>query len=226
MMVAIQRRLGAAGAIALSLGLTAMLPARAAWAAASVDVRGALLATAAGPGASGSFRQRSTSGTATARQTRGTRTRLVVKVKNLHPSTRYDVRLSSMPVGTLDTNAAGGGRAVFSSSPSGRAQALAVDPRGRVLTVGEANGDDMLEGEVSDPTTPGGIQCCLDTTDQQGCDSLLPADCAAAGGVDMGPGSCEPDPCAQQGGNPDEDGAADGEVNGGTTDPDDGGVEN
>jgi hypothetical protein len=223
-MTAIQRRLGAAGAIALSLGLTAMLPVGAAWAAASVDVQGTLRATAAGAGASGSFRQRSTSGTATARQARGTR--LVVKVKNLHPSTRYDVRLSGKPVGTVDTNAAGAGRAAFSSSPNGRAQALAVDPRGRVLTVGDANGEDMLEGEVSDPTTPGGIQCCLDTTDQQGCDSLLPADCVAAGGIDMGPGSCEPDPCAQQGGNTDEDGGADGEVNDGTTDPNDGGVEN
>ncbi|MBY0274156.1 hypothetical protein K2Z84_02350 [Candidatus Binatia bacterium] len=129
-------------------------------------------------------------------------------------------------MGTVDTNAAGAGRAAFSSSPNGRAQALAVDPRGRVLTVGDANGEDMLEGEVSDPTTPGGIQCCLDTTDQQGCDSLLPADCVAAGGIDMGPGSCEPDPCAQQGGNTDEDGGADGEVNDGTTDPNDGGVEN
>ncbi len=220
----IERRLGAAGAIvgtlvALAAGPFTSLEAKAAMA---LDVARPLRATAAAPGATGSVRERSTVGTSV-RAARAQRT-LVVKARSLAPSSTYQVRLSGAPIGTLATDSTGSGRAVFSTRTRGRAQTLPVDPRGRLLSVADANGDDALEGEVSDPTTPGGIQCCLDTTDQQGCDSLLPADCGAAGGIDMGPGSCEPDPCSQQGGDTEEDGGADGEVNDDPTDPNDGGV--
>lgn len=208
----IERRLGAAGAIVLGLfALTGELfMQRQAEAATAVDVVGALRATSAAPGATGTFRERSSVG-ASARAA-GARTTLVVRAKSLAPNSTYQVRLSGKPIGTLATGAGGSGRAVFSTPTRARAQALPVDPRGRLLSVNDANGDDMLEGEVDDPTTPGGIQCCLNTAEEQGCDSLLPADCSAAGGIDMGAGTCDPDPCTQQGDDTDEDGDADGEV--------------
>lgn len=208
----IERRLGAAGAIVVTLVALAggTFTSHEAKAAMAVDVARPLRATSAAPGATGSLRERSTVGSS-ARTARAQRT-LVVKAKSLAPRSTYQVRLSGKPIGTLATDSTGSGRAVFSTRTRGGAQALTVDPRGRLVSVNDSKGDDVLEGEVDDPTTPGGIQCCLNTTEEQGCDSLLPADCAAAGGIDMGAGTCEPDPCAQQGDDTDEDGGADGEV--------------
>ncbi len=120
---------------------------------------------------------------------------LSVKARHLAPKSTFGVVVGGTPVGILTTNGAGTGHARFRGQPRKHDQKLTVDPRGKLIAVTDGNGDDMLEGDISDPTTPGGIACCLNTADQQGCDELLPADCTATGGVDAGTGTCEPDPC-------------------------------
>ena len=146
----------------------------------------------------------------------GIRGALMLRVNKLSPSATYGVNLGGTRVGTIKTNGLGSGIAMFRTQVrgnrhGGRTQSLTVDPRGKLVTLTDTGENEMLEGEISDPTTPGGIQCCLNTHgpsgDQQGCDSLLPAECVAAGGTDMGAGTCEPDPCPNTGPN---DGSSDG----------------
>jgi hypothetical protein len=40
------------------------------------------------------------------------------------------------------------------------------------------------------------IQCCIPDDSGAECEDRTPAQCAAQGGIDMGPGTCTPDPCA------------------------------
>ena len=143
---------------------------------------------------------------------------LLLRVHKLPPQATFGVNLGGTRIGTLRTNSRGSGLAMFRTqsrraSRRGRIQSLTVDPRGKLVTLTDSGENEMLEGEISDPTTPGGTQCCLNTTgpsgDQQGCDSLLPAECAAAGGIDMGPGTCEPDPCPNTGPNDGTNGGPD-----------------
>jgi len=131
---------------------------------------------------------------------------LRVTAQQLTPKTRFSIVVGGVKIGTLATLRRGSGRARFQAPHAkGRNQKLTVDPRGKQIAVVNSNGEPVCEGQISDPTTPGGVQCCLNrhdqNGDQQGCDSLLPAECAAAGGIDMGPGSCEPDPCPNSGPN-------------------------
>ncbi|HYR95678.1 MAG TPA: hypothetical protein VEM57_03035 [Candidatus Binatus sp.] len=172
------------------------------------SVKGSLQATTADPDAEGNFEENVEDGLPDG--SGDIQGDLTVRARKLAPATSFGVNVGGVRIGALHTSAAGKGRARFSSRPRGRIQPLSVDPRGKQITLTDEAGDEMLEGEISDPTTPGGIQCCLNTHDasgdQQGCDSLLPADCTAAGGVDMGPGTCEPDPCPATG----PDGGTDG----------------
>lgn len=146
----------------------------------------------------------------------GMRGGLMLRVHKLSPNATFGVNVGSARIGTLKTNRVGSGMAVFRTQlrgnrRSGAVKGLTVDPRGKLVTLTDTGENEILEGQISDPTTPGATQCCLDTHgptgDQQGCDSLLPAECVAAGGIDMGPGTCEPDPCPNTGPN---DGTNDG----------------
>lgn len=182
------------------------------------SVKGQLRSTAATPSAEGNFEENVEDGLPDGASS-SVQGKLKVKGRKLAPNSTYSVNVGGVPIGALQTTSAGKGRAKFSSTPRGRTQPLTVDPRGKQISVTDESGETTLEGEISDPTTPGGIQCCLNTHgpsgDQEGCDSLLEADCAAAGGVSMGPGTCEPDPCPSTG--PDDsasDGGTDGETNG------------
>jgi hypothetical protein len=111
---------------------------------------------------------------------------LKVKVRRLAPRTTFGVTVGGAQIGTITTARNGVGRARFGVTPHGRDQKLSIDPRGQGISLTDPAGEDVLDGEVADPTTPGGTQCCLNTTDQQGCDVLLAATCTVAGGVDMG----------------------------------------
>ena len=192
------------------------------------SVKGQLRATAANPSAEGNFEENVEDGLPDGNvedglpdgSSGGAQGTLKVKARKLAPQSTYSVNVGGVPIGALQTNASGRGRAKFSSTPRRRTQPLTVDPRGKQISVTDGSGETTLEGEISDPTTPGGIQCCLNTHDasgdQEGCDSLLEADCAAAGGVSMGPGSCEPDPCPSTGPGDSASGSDAGETNGGT----------
>jgi len=42
---------------------------------------------------------------------------------------------------------------------------------------------------------PDGIQCCLPDDSGGECEDRTSEECAAQGGVNMGPGTCDPNPC-------------------------------
>lgn len=115
---------------------------------------------------------------------------LVVTATGLAPRAKFGVSVGGVRLGILKTNARGRGRKRF------RGRKLTVDPRGRRIAVTNAAGVEVLVGVVSDPTTPCGVACCLNTADEQGCADMTAADCTAAGGVATGTGTCDADPCA------------------------------
>jgi hypothetical protein len=163
-----------------------------------MKLEGRLHATSADTNAEGKFEESVAGGPWTG--SGGMSGELEVKVRHLAPHGTFGVQVGGTTIGTVTTTRNGMGRARFRAAPLGRDQVLSIDPRGRAIAVTDATGDDVLTGQVSDPTTPGGTQCCLATADEQGCAVLLDATCTAAGGVDRGVGICDPDPCPAEAG--------------------------
>jgi hypothetical protein len=204
---------------AVIVGLILLAPHSAAQARSrKAPVTGQIRATAADPDAGGNFQENVEDGLPDG--SGNIKGALAVMAHKLAPKTTFGVNVGGTRIGVLRTNSLGSGMAMFRTKvgrgPSSRVQKLSVDPRGKLIALTSPAGDEVLQGEVSDPTTPGGTQCCLDihdqNGDQQGCDSLLPAECAAAGGIDMGPGTCEPDPCPNTGPNDGSDLGGDSET--------------
>lgn len=129
---------------------------------------------------------------------RGSRRRgtLVVTARRLESRSSYEVTVDGVRVGSLGTSRRGSGRARFGTAPRGDDQFLGVDPRGRSVALVRAGGSPVLVGSL--PTKgldPGDVRCCLPDDSGTECEDRTPAECAAQGGVDLGPGSCLPDPC-------------------------------
>ncbi len=115
---------------------------------------------------------------------------------HLAPNATFQVIVHTVPIGTLTTNAAGNGVAKFSTPVHGHDQVLGVDPQGQLVEVRDADGDDVLETEEPPDTEDAGdIQCCLADNEEAECDETTSDECIAEGGVDMGAGSCVPNPC-------------------------------
>ena len=149
-------------------------------------------------GATGGFRENIADGP------NGLTGALSVKAQGLTPGKTFTVSAGGTALGAMKSNRTGRARATFVGHPHGRAQGLATDPRGKVLAVTDPgntdpNSEDVLEGEVGDPTTPGTVPCCLNTADEQGCSDLLPIECTSAGGAFAQAATCDPDPCPGQG---------------------------
>ncbi len=117
------------------------------------------------------------------------RGQLTITARGLAPRAKFSVLVGGVRLGTLRTNALGRGRKRF------RGRKLTVDPRGKRIALTDAGGTPVLTAVLSDPTIPCGVACCLATPEEQGCADLTATECAAAGGVDAGTGSCDPDPC-------------------------------
>lgn len=126
---------------------------------------------------------------------------LDVRVRRLDGGAPFEVDLHGVRIGTLTTSGGGRGRARFRTQPrSSRDQLLGVDPRGKSLQVRDASGDPVMEADIPDDTMdPTKIRCCLpddsDAGDQPECEDRTPDECTAAGGVNLGAGSCLPNPC-------------------------------
>ena len=104
--------------------------------------------------------------------------------------------IAGVRIGTLGTNAAGNGRARFRTEPGRRDQLLGVDPRGKSVAVLDDGGAIVLGGVVpSGSLDPTDVRCCLPDDSGPECEDRTAAECAALGGVDLGPGSCLPNPC-------------------------------
>jgi hypothetical protein len=112
-----------------------------------------------------------------------------VTASGLAPRAKFSILVGGVRLGTLRTTKAGRGRKRF------QGRKLTVDPRGRRIALTNAAGAEVLVGATSDPTAPCGVACCLNTAEEQGCADLTAADCAAAGGMAAGTGTCDADPC-------------------------------
>ena len=141
-------------------------------------------------------------------RTKGDDGKLTVTGRRLDRSATYDVIVDGVKVGTLTTSRGGNGKARFRARPrSSKDQLLGFDPLGKLLLVRNAAGEDALVASLPATPTSGGsgdddIRCCLPDDSGTECEDRTPAECAAQGGIDMGPGSCLPNPCA---GGPAED---------------------
>ena len=119
---------------------------------------------------------------------------LTVQAKKLDAGT-FEVTVDGVRIGTLDTNARGKGKARFRTSPrSSDDQLLGVDPRGRSLAL-VSGGVPVLLGTMSDDSPAGDVRCCLADNSGAECEDRTSAECVAEGGIDLGPGSCLPNPC-------------------------------
>jgi hypothetical protein len=162
-------------------------------AAASVHVTKSLAPTASAPNAKGKAKlnlRSSSTGT------------FGVSASRLKANQSYDVIVRGVKVGALHTNAAGSGRATFSTTPRGQDFALGFDPSGSQVDVRDQNGDDDLVGDIPDDTVdPNAVACCVPQGDGEAeCEPLTPDACTTANGTAPGGASCLPDPCGSQGG--------------------------
>jgi hypothetical protein len=122
---------------------------------------------------------------------------LIVRVARLAPRATFDLTLDGVRIGSLATSRRGAASARLRTRPRRGDQLLGTDPRGRDLRVVAAGGVAVLGGRVSTRgLDPGKIRCCLADDSGPECEDRTPAACATEGGVDLGTGSCLPDPCA------------------------------
>jgi len=126
-----------------------------------------------------------------------------VAVRGLQRSTTHDVILDRVKIGTLTTSGRGNGRARFGSRPHTHDQFLDTDPRGKTIILRRADAADVLVAHIPGlrNPTPGDpsddlIRCCLPDDRGTECENRAADECAARGGVDMGPGSCLPNACS------------------------------
>src|SRR5206468_1983549 len=115
-------------------------------------------------------------------------------VRKLDSSTTYEVTVGGVRVGTLTTNAAGNGRARFRTRPRAQDQFLGVDPRAKTIGVRAPAGVD----EHRDRDDDDGVRCCLPDEDDANdidCRQRTEEQCAAQGGMSIGAGSCDHNPC-------------------------------
>jgi hypothetical protein len=120
---------------------------------------------------------------------------LTVQARKLDAGT-FEVTVDGVRIGTLEANARGRGKARFrTGARAADDQLLGVDPRGRSLALVSAGGVPVLLGTMSDDSPDDDVRCCLPDDSGTECEDRTPAECAAEGGIDLGPGSCLPNPC-------------------------------
>ena len=117
-----------------------------------------------------------------------------VAARGLQRSTTHDVILDRVKIGTLTTSGRGNGRARFASRPHLHDQYLGTDPRGKTIILRRADAAAVLVAHI--PGSDDLIRCCLPGDEGTECEHRAVDECAARGGVDMGPGSCLPNPCS------------------------------
>ena len=123
--------------------------------------------------------------------------RFQVKGQKLAPDTSYDLIVGGVKVATLRTSGGGTGKVRFRSRPGSNDLPLGFDPRGAVIEVRDASGENVLETQMgsSSGLDPGEVICCIPDDSGPDCEDRTPADCALAGGTETSATSCLSDPC-------------------------------
>jgi hypothetical protein len=131
---------------------------------------------------------------------KGPKGTFIVKARGLSGGQSFDVVVNRVKVGTLVTGPGGSGVAKFSTSPRGHTTMLGFDPRGGEIEVRDENGDDDLDGDMSDDNPDSAIGCCVgerdDDEDEVDCERKTAAECTAEGGTPSTAPTCLPNPCA------------------------------
>ena len=121
-----------------------------------------------------------------------------IKGKKLDGDATYDVLVDGVLVGQFTTSGGGSGRLRFRSRPHSKDALLGFDPRGAVVVVRNAAGQDVLAVQLAQnsATDDGDIICCIPDDSGPECEDRTAAECAAAGGTATTATSCLPNPCA------------------------------
>jgi hypothetical protein len=124
--------------------------------------------------------------------------KLEIKGKRLDPDATYDVLVDGVLVGRFTTSGGGNGRLRFRSRPHSNDALLGFDPRGALLVVRNAAGQDVLAVQLADSGSvdPGEIICCIPDDSGPECEDRTADACTAAGGTATTATSCLPNPCA------------------------------
>src|SRR5262245_2383178 len=122
-----------------------------------------------------------------------------VKGQKLDPNATFDVLVDGVLVGQFTTTGGGTGRIRFRSRPrSPHDQLLGFDPRGALVVIRNAAGQDVLAVQLADSGAVGGgdVICCIPDDQGPECEDRTPEECAMQGGTVSTATSCLPNPCA------------------------------
>ena len=125
--------------------------------------------------------------------------RFEVKGQKLDPNATFDVLVDGVLVGEFTTNGGGNGRIRFRSRPrSPSDQLLGFDPRGALVVVRNAAGQDVLAVQLADSGSvdPGDVVCCIPDAEGAECEDRTLDECTMQGGTLSPATSCLPNPCA------------------------------
>lgn len=126
--------------------------------------------------------------------------KLEIKGLKLDPNATFDVLVDGVLVGQFTTTGGGTGRIRFRSRPrSPSDQLLGFDPRGALVVVRNAAGQDVLAVQLADSGSVdvGEVICCIPDADEGAeCEDRTPEECAMQGGSVSGAFTCLPNPCA------------------------------
>jgi hypothetical protein len=121
-----------------------------------------------------------------------------IKGQKLDANATYDVLVDGVLVGQFTTSGGGSGRLRFRSRPRSKDALLGFDPRGALIVVRNAAGQDVLAVQLADTgsVSGGDIICCIPDDSGPECEDRTPAECTAQGGTATTATSCLPNPCA------------------------------
>lgn len=135
--------------------------------------------------------------------------RFDLSVSRLEPAATYEILIGDVRVSSVTTSRGGNGQARFRSRPRGRRdEFLGFDPRGAVLVVRSAAGEDVLAASLSPDGSgadDGEIICCEPDDSGPECEDRSEAECLARGGTVTTATSCLPNPCSDVGTPPSAD---------------------
>lgn len=125
--------------------------------------------------------------------------RFELRVRDLDPGATYEVVFDDIRIAELVTDESGKARARFRSQPrSSSDQLLGFDPRGSILIVRNAAGEDVLAGDVpagGNATDDTKIACCVPDDDGTECEDRTAGECTDQGGTVSTAATCLPNPC-------------------------------
>lgn len=126
--------------------------------------------------------------------------RFQLRARGLDVGGTYDLVFDGVSIGSLTADSSGRARARYRSRPrSSSDRLLGFDPRGSVLVVRNALGQDILAGDfptgTSNASDDSKIVCCVPDDSGTECEDRSADECVAEGGTVSAATTCLPNPC-------------------------------